>query len=287
MITRLYKYMRLRKDFFKNRLIRATGRLALNDPFEASPSAHYFADICMQTSHTRFGDTREKIIEYIRGVDRTSAWAQLGMDQFYQHGIVSLTECPDNLLMWSHYGDEHRGMVVEFDIQNEFFVEKYKIADFPFVGTVERVLYRKQRIRNFVSFMEPYFHKSDEWMYEKEHRLLLPMHKADCRLIQNRVLEDLENSGRLQNVKSAYFSDNLKSIESCSFQGDLIKIPDVMFMFEVPPQAITAVIFGGAVTESQRIDICKTIDSVSELSHVKKLKAEISTENYEVECKEI
>jgi hypothetical protein len=33
-------------------------------------------------------------------------------------GICSLSKKPDNILMWSHYADNHRGFVVEFTIQH-------------------------------------------------------------------------------------------------------------------------------------------------------------------------
>ena len=35
--------------------------------------------------------------------------------------ILSLTRTPYNPLMWAHYGDEHRGFVIGYDIENEFF----------------------------------------------------------------------------------------------------------------------------------------------------------------------
>lgn len=33
-------------------------------------------------------------------------------------GNLSLTEKPDNLLMWSHYAQQHMGFVIEFDSSN-------------------------------------------------------------------------------------------------------------------------------------------------------------------------
>ena len=40
----------------------------------------------------------------------------IGPDLNKQVGICCLTQDPFNLLMWSHYADSHRGMVVEFEI---------------------------------------------------------------------------------------------------------------------------------------------------------------------------
>ena len=36
-------------------------------------------------------------------------------DELNKYGIISLTEDPHNLLMWSHYAGEHRGVVVGYD----------------------------------------------------------------------------------------------------------------------------------------------------------------------------
>lgn len=35
--------------------------------------------------------------------------------------ILSLTRNPLNSLMWAHYGDEHRGFVIGYDVENSFF----------------------------------------------------------------------------------------------------------------------------------------------------------------------
>lgn len=38
-----------------------------------------------------------------------------------KYGILCLAEAPDNLLMWAHYADCHRGFVVQFDDTHPFF----------------------------------------------------------------------------------------------------------------------------------------------------------------------
>jgi len=36
-------------------------------------------------------------------------------------GILSLTEVPDEPLMWAHYAERHREMLIGFDEQHAFF----------------------------------------------------------------------------------------------------------------------------------------------------------------------
>lgn len=39
-------------------------------------------------------------------------------------GVLSLTRAPLNPLMWAHYGDEHKGFVIGYDVDDEFFSSK-------------------------------------------------------------------------------------------------------------------------------------------------------------------
>uniref|UniRef100_UPI0020CD2CC1 DUF2971 domain-containing protein n=1 Tax=Vibrio cholerae TaxID=666 RepID=UPI0020CD2CC1 len=41
------------------------------------------------------------------------------IDQSY--GILCLSAKEDSLLMWSHYGNSHKGYVIEFDTSHKFF----------------------------------------------------------------------------------------------------------------------------------------------------------------------
>jgi len=41
------------------------------------------------------------------------------------YGILSLTRHDDDLLMWAHYADEHRGAVFEIDIADEAFCTNF------------------------------------------------------------------------------------------------------------------------------------------------------------------
>jgi hypothetical protein len=86
-------------------------------------------------------------------------------------GVVCLAEEPDNILMWSHYSNGHRGICLEFDT-------KY----FPLNDSLR--LHRVQYKRNYpiiklVSLLSrtllyptPLVTKSTRWKYEREWRLL-------------------------------------------------------------------------------------------------------------------
>lgn len=82
-------------------------------------------------------------------------------------GLVCLSEVADDLLMWSHYADSHRGICLVFDWQTEFF------------GRAQAVIYQKTRPQVnpiFQTYEQMLEHalltKSDHWQYEKEWRII-------------------------------------------------------------------------------------------------------------------
>jgi hypothetical protein len=78
-----------------------------------------------------------------------------------QYKILSLCEQPNNMLMWSYYGEGHTGMVVGVELGNRTraesveYVDDFDLADLQ--GDPARtILLRKHR----------------SWEHEKEHRVL-------------------------------------------------------------------------------------------------------------------
>jgi hypothetical protein len=92
-----YKY--LHQDLLcviKNLNIRFTQASALNDPFEAVPLIKYEGDF---------------YYENIPGLAARTGRAVIQMLDF-TIGILSLSRTKENLLLWSHYADSHKGPVL-------------------------------------------------------------------------------------------------------------------------------------------------------------------------------
>lgn len=101
-------------------------------------------------------------------------------------GILSLTENQNHLLMWSHYADFHRGMVLEFDSTNEFFNRRRSINDEFY--HLRQVVYSRRRphvdlLRT--DCLELFLTKSQDWEYEAEWRMMLPI--KDCQEVSTAV----------------------------------------------------------------------------------------------------
>lgn len=89
-----------------------------------------------------------------------------------QTGIYCLTELSDNVLMWSHYADNHKGVCVEFRI------DSHPISH---IHAVARVFYQTERPELPILRIDDDENrtydalrtKAEFWAYEKEWRLML------------------------------------------------------------------------------------------------------------------
>jgi hypothetical protein len=82
-------------------------------------------------------------------------------------GVLCVCRKGDDILMWSHYADSHRGLCLEFDGMSRFMAH------------AQEVKYSKTRepIRPYFETQEQMMEKalltkSDRWAYEDEYRLL-------------------------------------------------------------------------------------------------------------------
>ncbi|MGF1761865.1 DUF2971 domain-containing protein [Aliivibrio kagoshimensis] len=248
---KLYKYMPLRPDFFTNRWLRASTRTALNDPFEIIASDEYLIDMVMSLSIFKEkgrSKTRDEAIEFLGSSESEGA-----DDVFFlNHGVISFTETRDNLLMWAHYAEQHQGMVIEFDSKHEFFSSKYVTKNNSHEGRLSRVLYRKERLASVNNYlMELYLHKSDEWAYEKEHRLILDLVTADKKLIHKNKVDSFSVVLNMDfQAEKQRHSDLIAIPEHQARSHYLLRHKDVLCMYEVPKEAIKSVTFGCNADES-------------------------------------
>lgn len=142
-------------------------------------------------------------------------------DLFSQHGILSLTETPDNSLMWSHYAYAHKGFIIEFDANHSFFnfPKKQKSA----LLKVQYVEQTKQQ--SFIPDGEvgdprqAFALKSLEWNYEKEHRLVKKLEDAD----------------------------------------KVLNFEEKIYLFAIPQEIITGIIFGAKISEENKQKIIEVI----------------------------
>lgn len=80
----------------KEGYIRATQLATLNDPFEGTYCRNSLKDLC---HYFEVFESPKDLVSYVD-------------TKMNEIGVISLTEAKDNLLMWSHYADNHKGAVI-------------------------------------------------------------------------------------------------------------------------------------------------------------------------------
>ena len=148
-------------------------------------------------------------------------------------GILSLSEVPDNLLMWSHYADQHNGIVIEFNSRHPTLNRAgSEPKDF---HSCLRVTYSRARttILNHYNLAK-LLTKAEDWSYEKEWRIIKPLDEA----------KDIRPSA-----------------------------PFNIHLMEMPADCIKRVIFGARIPVEVVAEEAQKIRSQSKMSHVKLTRA--------------
>jgi hypothetical protein len=102
-------------------------------------------------------------------------------------GLVCLTEKHLDRLMWSHYGDSHRGFVAEFRCTEFEYTEgdaqafSTCLSPFGRTGAMKVQYLPEQPVRKHdgSNLKEVFWTKHDVWRYEQEWRIVEDLRKAD------------------------------------------------------------------------------------------------------------
>ena len=273
----IYKYLHPhRKDFFKTYRLRFTQPMALNDPYECIPAL-------TETNHDvllnqAIGSIDNEILMANieeRGVERQYILGELNkakealkekykqsnqveemfMESYKRNvntrvGILCLSKRKDSSLMWSHYTDGHKGFIVGFDSGHQFF--KRQQNDQTDIGTLEEVRYSADRfivdIANLKITSELFLIKDNEWEYEKEMRLVRNQNQAS----------------------EVIYTQNPK-----------------IFLFDIPKDAITSVIFGINSSDELKKEIQENLQSDDILRNISIFQAYMDYKTFKVQTRNI
>lgn len=238
-MKQLFKYMSEPRNFFEEGFIRLSQPTVLNDPFKGV--------FCKKSL--------DNLVTYF---DESKLWnSDFGELSFPDYvllrknhiGIISLTENKENLLMWAHYANEHKGLVagISYWENKSIFENLFRSTSYftsimgeqwsLFNGQPKPVCYRKGlRYRNDkfdydysnISvegadriLYEIFLQKSEEWIYEQEYRIILRLEQADRVIIPN--LNLIDNQSVIDTLeKSSFVSFN----STGGYTIDLYKVED-------------------------------------------------------------
>lgn len=210
----LYKYVNEEgfKRIWDSEKIRFTQLSQLNDPYENrifDPNIDMKIHELSKLSNNNKRSTFALLHGEKHTIDKQFKDIQNEIDNRF--GILSLTRNPANLLMWSHYANEHKGVVIGIDVSNPIFNKSGVIRN-PDEGNV---VYSSIKPRNFKPFeikrqkqekgdgytfiLEPndqihidfvLLYKSIDWAYEEEVRIVRDFYieKGEIKLVDNKEI---------------------------------------------------------------------------------------------------
>ena len=189
----VYKYLPpSRIDVLEDSRIRFTQPAALNDPFETFPCFLEYGPCLLDKVHQRSTDRfgAQAAQKMLPQQQTLVVQTLLNIPKILsKHFVIfSLSKIHDNLLMWSHYSDSHRGFVIGFDSSSDFFSPGAGKAK----DGLKMVRYSNRRYvipkAGFHSLDDPnlrkanakvFFVKDPCWKYEREMRILAHPDSAD------------------------------------------------------------------------------------------------------------
>lgn len=85
-------------------------------------------------------------------------------------GVFCLSEYNDNILMWSHYADDHKGFCIEFERCKD---KDNDLGDYDKTSPVDYIRhdYEKVTVLNDKAYDMKFYTKALDWKYEGEWRL--------------------------------------------------------------------------------------------------------------------
>jgi hypothetical protein len=195
-----YKYLHPgRTGVLEEGLIRFTQSAALNDPFETTPDMRKLEQSFRGHTIRMIEQAELSVLDYVIARSQVGIRVNKHLAEFQRrnnadYAILSLSKIPNSLLMWAHYCDSHRGLVVGLDSTHAFF----QTREFKRFSTLEEVHYSSERpvmpapeqwdgsqeqIERALSKEDLaellFYSKSEDWEYEQELRMIANPQVAD------------------------------------------------------------------------------------------------------------
>jgi len=272
----------------------------LNDPFE-----NIFNENVHNQLTSRVGDRYYKypFDTIFNTEDKKKSFIQFQIsDSVNKFGIVSLSETHRNLLMWAHYADEHKGICL--GLHSDFLSRlPRRVYDEDDITSYEPIkinydsirpqyhvddLNKKNEVK--INTLRQLTTKSNDWIYEKEHRCIVPLSWADkFKVIDKSKLDDLDKQvieifeNDFKKINDSVFvfkKDKRERKDICSaFSRD----NNIAFLKGLDPKSIQSIHLGCRMTIDEISKITDALKTESHpLNHVELYKYIESNKRYEL-----
>lgn len=287
----LFKYYKgLPEGYLDNPTIKLSQTSKLNDPFEKTVDKSLM-DLVLACKprngvEAKFINSMKDAFPFINELNFRGLIENVG--------IVSLTETPRNLLMWSHYANQHKGICIGY---NSNLLEDRNDLDLHLPSSYKtlKVNYDNCRYDQYTDIfstkninelrreivLKSLLTKGDDWIYEKEHRAIIPMKFHD------HIICTGEHDA--YSYKEKY--DFIEVIDKNSFKLNddgklntyvMMNEEDLAFVVKIKRESITSIYFGCNSDIVSCNEIYDHIMTKKELSHIKVYQAIPSKTKFEL-----
>lgn len=174
-------------------LYESVRRLIYGDTAPAGVATTTFSALAMQLRARREGIPQDVVLGGMQQAAFESAQNLQGLlaelnatlrEQLCRSRVFCVTEAPDNVVMWSHYADEHRGVVFELgcidELDNVLLAAKAvrytdRFLTFPSAATYAKHLTGEEPLDLLPLVWEIAYTKHTDWAYEREWRVHVPV----------------------------------------------------------------------------------------------------------------
>lgn len=157
-----------------------------NDPFDCSirpfyekeSLKDYIADFKPAVKATKDYDDKNAIEYITKRYNENVAELKIEMLGLFikvvlrQFGVFSLSENNDDLLMWAHYADSHKGYCIEFDRTKDHCFREVKKVNYPNDNKYPHIQWPKDSNEMMGIAEKIILTKAKHWFYEKEWRVI-------------------------------------------------------------------------------------------------------------------
>lgn len=222
--------------------------------------------------------------------ERVSTLLSVGFRQKYgeRYGVLTLSEQAKNLLMWSHYASAHRGFLLAFNGDHEFFCAAENSGSGP--PWFDQVEYVSEKPSVSLDLEEK---TNVRERMVSTLRDMSPEHEPSESTESDREKVDWFESSLDENARDLLFKKSkhweYESEWRCvrRLHGHDEKIEnEAIYLFEWPPDALEAVVAGCQMREQTFVELSETLQR-KRYSHVDFLRAQRTTQEFGLEYQPI
>lgn len=176
----LFKYTPINKLTIENLInnqLYFNNPASFNDPFDCSIFEYKFSDKLIlsrinQLENTEITDIKTIPLEKIEHMSSSIHRATKKLEDYHLKdlGCSCFSESHENILMWSHYSNNHMGICIKFNTLAKLFDDVYKVK---YSNNFPKIDLDKWRINEDINeYINLVRTKSIDWEYEQEHRII-------------------------------------------------------------------------------------------------------------------